>query len=203
MNPSETATPEPSKPIGWAQRLLPRVDALESLAVRRLLLVGVLGVMVMIGLFLSNYSSEKSRYYWCAMFPFFGLCCLAHELTSGPASETALWRLVLRQALHWLGPIIAVEILFLEHARGQMSTDAVALTVILVLATTSFLAGVHFDRSFYWVSGILVFAALIGTEVETYLWLVVVLLVIVGALAVLSAMLLHRGRTRSAKSSTK
>jgi hypothetical protein len=170
----------------WASRL-------ESIFVRRLLVVGVLGAMVMIGLFLSNYSSERARYYWCAMFPIFGLACLAHELVAGGAYEIALWRILLRQALHWIGPIVAVKILFMQHARGQMSTDAVALTIILLLAVTCFLAGVHFDRSFYWVSAFLALAAVIGTEVETYLWFVVVLLLIGVAIAVLSAILLRRG----------
>jgi hypothetical protein len=74
-----------------------------------------------------------------------------------------------------------------------MSTDAVALAIILLLAVTCFLAGVHFDRSFYWVSAFLALAAVIGTEVETYLWFVVVLLLVGVAIAVLSAILLRRG----------
>ncbi|HUY17578.1 MAG TPA: hypothetical protein VMV15_00010 [Candidatus Binataceae bacterium] len=192
-------TPEPAKPTGWMQSLIERAGALQSLLMRRLLVVGVLGVLVMIGLFLSNYSSDTSHYYWWAMFPVFGIACLAHELASGHAYEMALWRIVLRQALHWLGPIIAVKILFLQHARGQMSNGEVALVAILLLATTSFLAGVHFDRSFYWVSAILIFAALIGTEIETYIWLVLVVLVIVAALAVVSAILLRRGQAAKAQ----
>jgi hypothetical protein len=170
----------------WAGRL-------ESIFVRRLMVVGVLGVMVMLGLFLSNYSSEKASYYWCAMFPIFGVACLAHELAAGRAYEVALWRILLRQALHWIGPIAAVKILFMQHARGQMSTDAVALTIILLLAVTCFLAGVHFDRSFFWVSAFLAVAAVIGTEIETYLWFAVVLLLVGVAIAVLSAILLRRG----------
>ena len=170
----------------WAGRL-------ESIFVRRLMVVGVLGVMVMLGLFLSNYSSEKASYYWCAMFPIFGVACLAHELAAGRAYEVALWRILLRQALHWIGPIAAVKILFMQHARGQMSTDAVALTIILLLAVTCFLAGVHFDRSFFWVSAFLAVTAVIGTEIETYLWFAVVLLLVGVAIAVLSAILLRRG----------
>ena len=96
------------------------------------------------------------------MFPIFGVACLAHELAAGRAYEVALWRILLRQALHWIGPIAAVKILFMQHARGQMSTDAVALTIILLLAVTCFLAGVHFDRSFFWVSAFLAVAAAIG-----------------------------------------
>ncbi|HEY6418502.1 MAG TPA: hypothetical protein VIX59_05810 [Candidatus Binataceae bacterium] len=174
------------------ERLTAWGDRLESMLVRRLLIVAVLGVMVMIGLFLSNYSSEKARYYWCAMFPIFGVACLAHELAARREYVIPLWRILLRQALHWIGPIVAVKILFMQHARGQMSTDAVALTIILLLAVTCFLAGIHFDRSFYWISAFLALAAVIGTEIETYLWLVAVLFLLGVAIAVLSAVLLRR-----------
>jgi len=75
----------------------------------------------------------------------------------------------------------------MQHARGQMATDAVALTVILLLTVTCFLAGVHFDSSFYWVSVFLALTAVIGTEIETYLWFAVVLLLIAIAIALVSA----------------
>jgi hypothetical protein len=190
--PSPTPPQPPTSPT-LLERLSASASRLESRLVRRLLVVGALGVMVMMGLFLSNYSSDKARYYWCAMFPIFGVACLAHELAGRRAYEIPLWRILLRQGLHWIGPIIAVKILFLQHARGQMSTDAVALTIILLLAVTCFLAGVHFDDSFYWVSAFLALAAVIGTEIETYLWFVIVLLLIGVAIAVLSAALLRRG----------
>jgi hypothetical protein len=192
LPPQPSMTPTPKARVNtWATRL-------ESVFVRRLFVVGMLGVMVMIGLFLSNYSSDSALYYWCAMFPIFGVACLAHELVAGRAYEIALWRILLRQALHWLGPIVAVKILFMQHARGQMATNAVALTIILLLAVTCFLAGVHFDRSFYWVSAFIGLAAVIGTEIETYLWFVVVLLLVAIAIVALSAMLLRRGSKASA-----
>ena len=50
---------------------------------RRLLIVGVLCVLVMIGLFLTNVSRLHARYYWSAMFPIFGIVSLWHELV-GP-----------------------------------------------------------------------------------------------------------------------
>jgi hypothetical protein len=175
-------------PIGlWASQL-------ESMFVRRLLVIAVLGAMVMVGLFLSNYSTEKARYYWCAMFPIFGLACLAHELTISRVREITMSRLLLRQALHWIVPIVAVKILFLQYARGQMASDAVALATILLLAVTCFLAGVHFDGGFYWISALLVLTAVIGTEVESYLWLIAVIFLIGIAITIISATLLHRAR---------
>jgi hypothetical protein len=170
---------------------------LESMLLRRLLVVGALGALVMIGLFLSNYSSARAVSYWSAMFPIFGLACLAHELAGGRAYAVALWRILVRQMLHWMGPIIAVKILFLQYARGQMSTDAVALTIILVLAVTCFLAGVHFDGSFYWVSIFLALAVVVGTEIETYIWFASVMVLVVTAIAILSTVLLRRGATRT------
>ena len=47
---------------------------------RRLLIVGALWVLVMIGLFLTNVSHLHARYYWSAMFPVFGILSLWHEL---------------------------------------------------------------------------------------------------------------------------
>jgi hypothetical protein len=196
--PEAPASPQPSKSSSPLVRVGTWASQLESMFVRRLLVVGVLGMLVMFGLFLSNYSSEKARFYWCAMFPVFGIACLAHELAAGRAYEVPLWRILMRQALHWVGPIAAVKILFMQHARGQMATDAVALTIILLLAVTCFLAGVHFDRSFYWVSAFLALAAVIGTEIETYLWFTVVLALIAIAIAALSAILLRRGSKAAA-----
>jgi hypothetical protein len=74
---------------------------------------GALGVIVMLGLFLSNYSSDRAREYWIAMFPVFDVTCLMPELATGRAHVIPLWRILLRQALHWLGPIIAVQFTYL------------------------------------------------------------------------------------------
>jgi hypothetical protein len=59
-----------------------------------------------------------------------------------------------------------------------MDADADALMTLLILSVTSFLAGVHLNRSFYWVSAVLAIAAVIGTEVEAYLWLLAAIAVL-------------------------
>jgi len=165
---------------------------IEVSVLRQLLIVGALGVLIMVGLFLANYSANAADWYWSAMFPVFGLACLGHQLTAGDTHGMPAWQVPLKQALHWLGPIVAVRIIFLQLARGQMAGDAVAIMILLVLAVTAYLAGIHFDRSFVWVSAILALAALGGTEVEVYLWLVVVIAVLMVALVVVSTVLLRR-----------
>jgi len=161
----------------------------------------------MVGLFLSNFAVNKALGYWELMFPVFGVACVRHELAGGAAYVKPLWRILLRQTFHWLFPIVAVccvrlstgcfrssrfGFCFLQHARGEMSADSVALVVLVLLALTCFLAGIQFDNSFVWVSPVLVAAAIVGTEVETYLWLIAVLGAVALALAVISSVLLRR-----------
>ncbi len=188
-----TTETQASAPVS---RRLGRVDSLAARIqlslLRRILIVGALGALIVVGLFLANYSPQAADWYWSAMFPVFGLVCLGHQLAAGNTNNMSAWEIPLIQALHWLGPIVAVRIIFLQFARGQMAADSVALMILLVLAVTAYLAGLHFDRSFIWVSVVLALAALGGTEVEAYLWLVVLIAVLLIALAVSSAVLIKR-----------
>ena len=171
----------------------------EAALLRHALTVGLLIVLVMFGLFLTNISHTRARFYWSAMFPIFGIVSLWNELKNGENADVALWKKLGVQALHWLGPIVAVRIIFLQLARGQMDADAVALVTLLILAVTSFLAGVHFNRSFYWVSVVLALAAIIGTEVEAYLWLFAVIALVAIAITIFAASALRRRNPTSAR----
>jgi hypothetical protein len=183
-SPQQVAPP-PDKFIAWASRL-------ELSLLRRLLIIGVLGVFIMFGLFLANYSINRADWYWSAMFPVFGLVCLGHQLAAGDTHGMSATRVLLMQTAHWLGPVVAVRIIFLQLYRGQMDADAVALMILLVLAVTCFLAGLHFDRSFVWVSVVLTLVAVLGTEIEAYLWLVLLMGLLAAALVVFSTVLIRR-----------
>jgi hypothetical protein len=191
--PAYQASPPPDRFVAWAARL-------ELSMLHRLLIVGAMGVLIMFGLFLANYSIKRADWYWSAMFPVFGLFCLGHQLIVGDTASP-VWTVIFKQALHWLGPIVAVRIIFLQLARGQMDADAVALMILLILAVTCFLAGIHFDHSFIWVSAFLVAVGLLGTEIESYLWLIVIICLLAIALVVFTALLI-RHRTSAPVAST-
>jgi hypothetical protein len=167
-------------------------NRIEATALRRLVLVGILVVLSMLGLFLTNVSVYWARWYWSAMFPAFGLISIWHELTKHTLEGSLLPQKVLRQILHWLGPIVAARIMFLELARGQMDADSVALVTLLLLAVTSYLAGVNFEHCFIWIGILLALLTVVGTEIEAYVWLIFVVAAIALALAIISATLLRR-----------
>jgi hypothetical protein len=170
----------------------------ESVLLRRALIVGALCLLVMIGLFLTNVNHLDARFYWSAMFPIFGIVSLWHELVGPSPHPGPLWKRILTQTLHWLGPIVAVRIIFLQLQRGQMDADAVALVTLIILAVTCFMAGVHFDRSFYWVSAVLALAAVIGTEVEAYIWALLAIALVAITITIFAAIALRRRATELA-----
>jgi hypothetical protein len=173
-------------------------NRIEATVLRRLLLVGTLVVLAMLGLFLTNISVDRARWYWSAMFPAFAVAGIWYELAQNGPQRPPLPKILFRQALHWLGPIIAVLIMFLQLRRGQMDADSVALVIILLLAVTSYLAGVNFESGFIWIGILLALVAVTGIEIEAYLWVIVVAMVIALVVVVTSASLLRRYKRNEA-----
>ena len=52
-------------------------------------------------------------------------------------------RLVGTQALHWLAFLVAMHIIRLRQVQGLMNDDADGVTLLILLALGTFLAGVH------------------------------------------------------------
>jgi hypothetical protein len=144
-----------------------------------LLVAGVLTLLAAIGLLLTNARPATALTYWSIMFPAFGLVALWQVVRHRERTENAAVTAA-RVAAHWLGPLIALRLLFLQLYRGQMDADAVGATTLLLLAVTSFLAGIYQDRLFFFAAAILALGTAVATELEAYIWLVV----IIGILAV-------------------
>jgi hypothetical protein len=158
---------------------------------RRLFVVGILSVLITIGLFLVNISRNRALFYWSAMFPVFGLACLGHELIAARGESAFGWRMLGRQAAHWLGPIVAVKIVFLQLERGMFDAPAAALSIVLLLAVTCFLAGVHFDYVFLWLSLFLGTAAIVGAEIQAYIWIIAGVAIAAAIVGIAAAMMIR------------
>jgi hypothetical protein len=123
-----TVAPEPKAGIGrWLLRDLPYA-AMLALA---------LG-----GLVLTSFRGSATYYYWMALAPIYGLIAV---ISGWPRLETGAerLRLVLTQALHWLAFLAAMWLMFLPEVRGVVNDNATALTLLILLALGTFVAGVH------------------------------------------------------------
>lgn len=177
-----------------------RAKRLERMLLVRVLIIAGLGVLVMVGLFLTNVDRDKARLYWTAMFIVFALVSIGDSLARRTYESPQIWKMLLQQILHWVVPLIAVRVLFYQFALGQMSADAVALSTLLILTVTCFLAGVHFEHSFVWVSAMLAAAAALGTALQAYIWMVA--LAGIGAIGIFVAAAVMLRRRHRAQATT-
>jgi hypothetical protein len=124
---------------------------------------------------------------WLALVPIYCAACIWHGWTG--ATETRMrTRLVLTQVLHWLAFLFAMYLVTRADLRGVLNDNAVGLTLLMLLAMGTFVAGVHAWSWAICATGLLLALAipvLAWLDENVVLVLVAVLLVAVIAVAVL------------------
>ena len=94
------------------------------------------------GLVLTSFRSAPMHYYWMALAPIYGLISV---ISGWKHSGTTAGRmqLVWTQALHWLAFLGAMWLMFLPEVRGVVNDNATSLSLLILLALGTFVAGVH------------------------------------------------------------
>ncbi|MFT3974525.1 MAG: hypothetical protein QM699_14055 [Amaricoccus sp.] len=64
------------------------------------------------------------------------------------------WRLIWTQAAHWGAFLIAMNLVFLPSMQAVLTTDALSLTVLLLLALGTFVSGIHTDSPLMAANGV-------------------------------------------------
>ena len=146
---------------GWLLRDLPYA-AMLALAVGGIVLTSFRGATYV---------------YWMTLAPVYALISI---VSGWPKLDTSAERmkLVLTQALHWLAFLGAMWLMFLPEVRGVVNDNATALTLLILLALGTFVAGVH--ANVWRICAVGVFLAL---AVPAVAWIQEsVMLLLVGAL---------------------
>jgi hypothetical protein len=128
-----------------------------------------------IGIGVTNFKPVESFWYWVAMAPVFGAVSLYIGWSKARRRGEGMSRIIWVQVLHWAGLLAAVALIyFLFRRTGRIDYNQLALISLLVLALTTFLAGVHFDWRFM-IVGIVLGACVAGAAfVEQVLWMIVI-----------------------------
>jgi hypothetical protein len=102
----------------------------------------VMLVFALGGIVLTSFRGAAMYYYWMALAPVYGLICI---ISGWPKLETgqARMRLIATQALHWLAFVAAMWLMFRPEVRGVVNDNATSLTLLILLALGTFVAGVH------------------------------------------------------------
>jgi len=143
----------------------------------------VLVVLSLIGVGITDFSPTHSYWYWFAMAPIFACACLIIEWTH-VRNEGKRWLSILRtQLLTWFGLLVAVQAVFLLLRAGRLTYESTGLVILLLLALTTFIAGINLGYQLCLLGGFLGLTLLMVAYLEQYVWvLAFVAMMVVGAI---------------------
>ena len=145
------------------------------------------------GLVLTSFRGA-TWYYWMMLAPIYALIVILsgwRHLDTGAERM----RLVVTQLLHWLAFLGAMWLMFLPEVRGVVNDNATSLTLLILLALGTFVAGVHAAVWKICVVGVMLalsVPAVAWVQESAVLLMVSALLVAVGAFAFV--LISRRGR---------
>jgi hypothetical protein len=94
------------------------------------------------GIAYTTFAQQSSVLYWQILVPIFAAICIMTGWH--PAyDKREHWRLLWTQLLHWGAFLAAMQLMFMPGVQRMMNTGANGLSVLILLALGTFVAGVH------------------------------------------------------------
>jgi hypothetical protein len=145
----------------------------------------VLILLSIIGIGITDFSPGDSHRYWFAMVPVFAGACLILEWSRARGKGQKWTTIVRTQLLLWLGLLLAVRLTYLLLQTGRLDNENTGLVILLLLALTTFFAGIHLGWRLF-IVGIFLGVALIGAAyLEEFVWMFLILAIVVVAIFLL------------------
>ncbi len=138
----------------------------------------ILVVLSLVGVGITDFSPAHSYWYWFAMAPIFACACIIIEWTHA-RNEGKRWTSIFRtQFLTWFGLLVAVQAVFLLLRAGRLTYESTGLVILLLLALTTFIAGIDLGYQLCLLGGFLCLTLLMVAYLEQYIWVLVFVAVI-------------------------
>ena len=174
---TDWATTRVSEESATKKSLLKRLFGLYEIIPIVLILLSIIGI--------TDYSPAESRRYWLAMVPVFACACLILEWSRARGRGQKWTTIVRNQLLLWFGLLLAVFLVYLLLHTGRLNNENTGLIILLLLALTTFFAGIHLGWRLF-IVGIFLGVALIGaTYLEEFVWMFLIIALVVVAIFLL------------------
>ncbi len=99
-------------------------------------------ILTMIGVAYTSFSKQPITGYWEILTPLIALVCVGAGWDAA-ADNSARFRLIATQALHWLAFLLVMNMLLLSGVQRVFNAQATGLAIFTLLALGTFTAGVH------------------------------------------------------------
>lgn len=102
----------------------------------------ILLALTLLGVGFTTFSKQPIIGYWELLAPLIGVACV---FTGWPHAHDrdARFRLIWTQTLHWAAFLVAMNLVLATGVSRLLDAQAVGLTILLLLALGTFIAGVH------------------------------------------------------------
>jgi hypothetical protein len=132
-----------------------------------------------IGIAVTNIWPIQSFWFWAVMVPIFGASSIYMGWSKARQRGEGVTRILRIQLLHWIGLLATVLLIyFLFTNTSRIDSNQLALTTLIALALTTFLAGVHFDWRFMVIGIVLGAAVAVVAFMEQYIWVIIIPIVV-------------------------
>jgi hypothetical protein len=133
-----------------------------------------------IGVGVTDFSPAASHWYWLAMVFIFGSGCIFIEWDQAEGEDRERIAILRKQLLHWLGLLLAVQLVYLLLHAGRLDNENTGLVILLLLALTTFVSGIQLGWHLCVVGVLLGLALIMATYLEEFIWLIMILMAVAG-----------------------
>lgn len=172
---------------------------MDSPHARRATVEAAIGALLLVaafyGIATSDVSAGRSQAFWTGLVLAFAAAAVGAGWLHGGLIEGGRWgTAALRVALHWIGVLVAIELVYFYIGAGRLTNADAGLTNGLVLALGTFLAGVHGNWRLLVIGAALGIATAVVAYIEQYLWILFGVAILAIAVLVAGAVIVHRRR---------
>lgn len=132
----------------------------------------VLLVLAIGGSAVSQAEEAGGRYYWSVLVLVYAAASIGRSWFQAKGQGGPVWDMIRTQVFHWFGTLVAIQIVLFFESDGITDRAPAAVFSLLLLALSTFLAGVHFNWTFLLLGCILAATAIglgIADQISIYL----------------------------------
>lgn len=116
-------------------------------------------VLALVGVGVTQVEHAGGKLYWLFLVLVYAAVSVVRAWQGAKAQGRPIWPMIRAQVLHWLGTLVAINVVLWFESADVASRGAASDYTLLVLALSCYLAGVHFNGSYLLLGAVLAVAA--------------------------------------------
>jgi hypothetical protein len=127
----------------------------------------------LVGFPLADFAPRYVGVFWMIAGPLGSLASMALGWRYSVRMGQVRRDVAIRHGLHWAGTLVAIFLVVPLGILGTVGWDVVHRVILLILALSYYLAGVHLERPILWVGLLMTVAYVALFVIKAYQWTIV------------------------------